>query len=89
MFLAVRWTSGPDAALWRLRFHTYVKALYYGLLNRGQDQWMIELMDSPPERLYRPDVSITSWRKWCHEHARPERTASAVAVPLGQPAAAY
>jgi phenylpropionate dioxygenase-like ring-hydroxylating dioxygenase large terminal subunit len=70
MFLAVRWTRGADAWLWRLRFRTYIRALYYGGLNRGQDQGMIALMDTPPERLYRPDVSITSWRKWCHDHAR-------------------
>ena len=92
MFLAVRWTSGPDAALWRLRFHTYIKALYYGLLNRGQDQWMIELMDAPPERLYRPDVSLTSWRKWCHDHARRSAVearngATAANAPDGQPVA--
>ncbi len=36
----------------------------------GQDTWMVELMpETPPERLYRPDVSITAWRKLC-EHAR-------------------
>jgi hypothetical protein len=35
-----------------------------------QDTWMVELMpETPPERLYRPDVSITAWRKLC-EHAR-------------------
>jgi hypothetical protein len=31
---------------------------------------MIQLMDIPPERLYRPDVSITAWRKWCQDRAR-------------------
>jgi phenylpropionate dioxygenase-like ring-hydroxylating dioxygenase large terminal subunit len=36
----------------------------------SQDTWMVELMpETPPERLYRPDVSITAWRKLC-EHAR-------------------
>ena len=36
----------------------------------NQDTWMVELMpETPPERLYRPDVSITAWRKLC-EHAR-------------------
>jgi hypothetical protein len=30
----------------------------------GQDAWMVELMpESGPERLYRPDASITGWRK--------------------------
>jgi len=71
MFLAVRWTKGLDALIWRLRFRAFLRWVYYGLQNRAQDQWMIGLMDIPPERLYRPDVSITAWRKWCHEQARP------------------
>ena len=31
---------------------------------------MIGLMNTPPEQLYRPDVSITAWRKYCQESAR-------------------
>jgi hypothetical protein len=34
-----------------------------------QDAAMVETMDIPPERLYRPDVSIIAWRKMC-EHPR-------------------
>jgi hypothetical protein len=41
---------------------------------------MIEQMQIPPERLYRPDVSITAWRKWCQEQAR-GATSSAAADP--------
>jgi hypothetical protein len=26
---------------------------------------MVETMSIPPERLYRPDVSIIAWRKMC------------------------
>jgi phenylpropionate dioxygenase-like ring-hydroxylating dioxygenase large terminal subunit len=70
VFLATKWTSGLGAWLWRLRYWLYIRLLYYGLLNRAQDQWMIELMNIPPERLYRPDVSITAWRRWCEEQAR-------------------
>lgn len=70
LFLAVRWTRGLDAWLFRARYWLYLRWLYYGLQNRGQDQWMIELMQIPPERLYRPDVSITAWRRWCQEKAR-------------------
>jgi hypothetical protein len=29
-------------------------------------------MDAPPERLYRPDVSITEWRRLVEETARGE-----------------
>jgi phenylpropionate dioxygenase-like ring-hydroxylating dioxygenase large terminal subunit len=47
----------------------------------AQDTWMVELMpETPPERLYRPDVSITAWRKLC-EHAR---GAAPTAAPLAE-----
>jgi hypothetical protein len=26
---------------------------------------MVNVMDAPPERLYRPDISITKWRALC------------------------
>jgi len=46
-----------------------------------QDAWMVALMpETPPERLYRPDVSITAWRKLC-EHAR---GLEAPAVPFSE-----
>jgi hypothetical protein len=42
---------------------------YMGQFN-AQDQWMIESMSIPPERLYRPDASITAWRKLVEEVSR-------------------
>jgi len=72
VFLSAAWGSAAKQLAFRLRYWLYIRWLYYGLLNQAQDQWMIELMDVPPERLYRPDVSITAWRKWCQEHARGE-----------------
>jgi phenylpropionate dioxygenase-like ring-hydroxylating dioxygenase large terminal subunit len=45
-----------------------------------QDSWMIRLMPmTAPERLYRPDASITAWRRLC-EHARGEGPAEADAA---------
>jgi phenylpropionate dioxygenase-like ring-hydroxylating dioxygenase large terminal subunit len=85
-FLTVRWTSGLDALKWRLRYWTYIRPIYYGLLNRAEDQWMIAQMNIPPERLYRPDVSVTGWRKWCDEKARrapAEATRAETAVQQG------
>jgi hypothetical protein len=35
-----------------------------------EDRLMVDVMDAPPERLYRPDVSITEWRKLVEEMAR-------------------
>jgi hypothetical protein len=58
------------SALWlRLWYRLYGRTVYHGWFN-DQDQRMIETMQVPPEQLYRPDGSITAWRKWCHEHAR-------------------
>ena len=57
-------------ALWfRIRFWLYYRWVHLVQFN-NQDAWMVSLMpETPPERLYRPDVSITAWRKLC-EHAR-------------------
>ncbi len=70
VFLAAKWASGLGAWIWRARYWLYIRRFYYLLFNRAQDEWMISLMNIPPERLYRPDVSVTSWRKWCEEQAR-------------------
>jgi hypothetical protein len=37
-----------------------------------EDRLMVDVMDAPPERLYRPDVSITEWRRLVEETARGE-----------------
>lgn len=64
-------------ALWfRLCFWLYYRWTHLVQFN-NQDTWMVRLMpETSPERLYRPDVSITAWRKLC-EHARGE-----VAAPI-------
>lgn len=53
--------------------------LYGWYLNKqfaSQDEWMVKLMRmSGPERLYRPDSSITAWRRLC-ESARPSEKAT-------------
>jgi phenylpropionate dioxygenase-like ring-hydroxylating dioxygenase large terminal subunit len=68
----------PTRGLGALEFH-----LTYWLARRwtnhvqfnNQDARMVELMpETAPERLFRPDVSITAWRKLC-EHARGEAVA--------------
>jgi hypothetical protein len=35
-----------------------------------EDRLMVDMMDAPPERLYRPDVAITEWRKLVENTAR-------------------
>jgi hypothetical protein len=56
-----------------LRFWVYyrfwVRWIFHGMFN-DEDRLMVDVMDAPPERLYRPDVSITEWRKLVEETAR-------------------
>ena len=93
VMLSVKHARGPAALGFRLRYWLYIRWLYRWLLNQ-QDQQMIELMDTGPERLYRPDVAITGWRRWCQERARsapqvadePLAPQPAAARPLAEPA---
>ena len=67
----VRHVSGLAALRFRLEYALYLRPLFHGHFN-GQDAKMVELMpESFPERLFRPDVSITSWRK-LFDHVRGE-----------------
>jgi hypothetical protein len=67
--LGVVRARGWDALRFRLKYRLWLRWVYHGLFN-AQDQWMVDLMQIPPERLYRPDVSVTAWRKLCQEKAR-------------------
>jgi phenylpropionate dioxygenase-like ring-hydroxylating dioxygenase large terminal subunit len=82
-FLVTRATGKADVA-YRLRYWLYRRWLFHGQFN-DQDAAMVELMpENGPERLFRPDVSITAWRRLC-EHARGEAPAAA---PLAEQLAA-
>ena len=39
-----------------------VRWLFHGQFS-GQDKWMVEVTDAPPEKLYRPDDSLLQWRR--------------------------
>src|SRR5581483_4968438 len=66
--MAVTFKRGLKGWLFKLKYWTNLRWIFHGLFN-DQDALMVEDMDSPPERLYRPDVSIIAWRKMC-EHPR-------------------
>jgi phenylpropionate dioxygenase-like ring-hydroxylating dioxygenase large terminal subunit len=57
----------------RLRFTLYyrlwVRWVFHGMFN-DEDALMVDVMDAPPERLYRPDIAITEWRKLCESDDR-------------------
>jgi hypothetical protein len=68
MFLTKQ-TTGVGALAFRFIFWLWRRWAYMGQFN-AQDQWMIESMQIPPERLYRPDSSITAWRRLVEDEAR-------------------
>jgi hypothetical protein len=39
------------------------------------------MMSIPPEKLFRPDISVTTWRKWSSETARRTPEAPATSKP--------
>ena len=43
-----------------------IRWLFHGQFS-GQDHWMVGETDAPPERLYRPDVSVIEWRNLFNE----------------------
>lgn len=65
----------------------YLRWMFHiGLFN--QDLWMIHLMRTPPEQLYRPDTSIVGWRRMCEETARRQEQAAAASQAASPPASA-
>jgi phenylpropionate dioxygenase-like ring-hydroxylating dioxygenase large terminal subunit len=81
ILLHTRRATGLAALRFRLQFWAWVRWAHQGQFY-GQDEWMVGLMNTPPERLYRPDASITAWRKYCEEHAR----GAPIPAPADQPA---
>jgi hypothetical protein len=75
VLLSVTQATGLEALWFRLRYRLWVRWFHHGQFY-GQDEWMIGLMNTPPERLYRPDASITAWRTYCEEKARGRGAAS-------------
>jgi phenylpropionate dioxygenase-like ring-hydroxylating dioxygenase large terminal subunit len=55
----------------RLYYRTWVRWVFHGMFN-DEDRLMVDVMDAPPERLYRPDSSLTEWRRLVEETARGE-----------------
>jgi phenylpropionate dioxygenase-like ring-hydroxylating dioxygenase large terminal subunit len=57
----VNFLSGAAAFRFYLKYFGFIRWLFHGQFS-GQDAWMVDATDAPPERLYRPDVSLTAWR---------------------------
>jgi phenylpropionate dioxygenase-like ring-hydroxylating dioxygenase large terminal subunit len=50
-------------------YRIWARWVFHGMFN-DEDRLMVEVTDAPPERLYRPDVSLTEWRRLVEEEAR-------------------
>ncbi|GAA3191260.1 Rieske 2Fe-2S domain-containing protein [Dactylosporangium siamense] len=74
--------GGTGAAAWFwCKYLAAIRWLFHGDFS-AQDAWMVDVTDAPPERLYRPDVSLTEWRRLC------EDVVAGKMEPTGRPAVA-
>lgn len=64
--VAMKQTTGLDALLFKFRYWTYLRWFFHGEFN-DQDARVVEMMNTPPEELFRPDTSIIGWRKLCEQ----------------------
>ena len=58
----IQFKSGLKKWLYYLQYLLQIRWMFHGNFS-SQDHWMVEETNAPPERLYRPDVSILEWRK--------------------------
>ncbi|MCU1653686.1 MAG: (2Fe-2S)-binding protein [Pseudonocardia sp.] len=59
--IMVNFVRGWSSARFYAKYLGAIRWLFHGQFS-GQDAWMVDITDAPPERLYRPDVSLTAWR---------------------------
>jgi phenylpropionate dioxygenase-like ring-hydroxylating dioxygenase large terminal subunit len=62
--IAMTNACGLGAAKFRAFYRGYLSWIFHGQFN-DQDAAMVELMKTPPEQLYRPDISLIEWRRLC------------------------
>lgn len=60
--ILVRFETGFKAAAFKAKYLSAIRWLFHGQFT-GQDAWMVDVMDAPPEKLYRPDLSLTAMRR--------------------------
>jgi len=68
--IMVRFETGAKAAAFKAKYLGAIRWLFHGQFT-AQDAWMVDVMDAPPEKLYRPDLSLTAWRRHI-EQVQPE-----------------
>jgi len=60
--LMLQFKTGLSKYLFYAWYLIGIRWMFHGNFS-GQDHWMVENTDAPPERLYRPDISLLEWRK--------------------------
>ncbi len=66
--IAMASARGFAALKFRAFYRGYLTWIFHGQFN-DQDAAMVELMETPPEQLYRPDASLIAWRHLCETSA--------------------
>jgi phenylpropionate dioxygenase-like ring-hydroxylating dioxygenase large terminal subunit len=82
--LMVQFKKGAQGRWFHLRYLIGIRWLFHGQFS-NQDARMVEKMDCPPERLYRPDLSMIAWRRLCEE-PHPFQTAVEPPAMASEPA---
>jgi len=62
----VNFTEGWQTLRFYAKYLGAIRWLFHGQFS-GQDAWMVDVTDAPPEKLYRPDISLTAWRNLSEE----------------------
>ena len=69
----VQFKTGLPRALFYFKYLAGIRWLFHGQFS-AQDHWMVAETDAPPERLYRPDISLIEWRRLVEEAAGRDRS---------------
>ena len=69
----VQFKIGLAKFLFYAKYLAGIRWLFHGQFS-SQDHWMVAETDAPPERLYRPDISLIEWRRLVEEVADGDRT---------------
>ena len=66
--IMVRFEHGMKASIFKAKYLAAIRWLFHGQFT-GQDALMVDVMNAPPEKLYRPDLSLTAIRRHAEQVA--------------------
>ena len=69
----VQFKTGLAKLLFFLKYLIGIRWLFHGQFS-SQDHWMVAETNAPPERLYRPDISLIEWRRLVEEASSRDRS---------------